>query len=198
VADKAPRTADAKVEAVAGAITTIAPAGDCDQELSQPFTRWGDPMWYTLMPGGDFEGDLDGWALRGGATVVEDNEPWKVTADTDGYALHLPAGASVVTPAICAGITHPTARFFAKGVATDGNVSPFSGARVDMLYPDEGTLLTWAPLGLVMPTADWQPTLPILTGSGLPGVTGNTLALRITATGGPITIDDVYVDPMRR
>lgn len=179
---------------VGDTVAAITPGGDCDQQLSQPFTPWGDPMQYTLVPGGDFEGSLDGWTLKGGATVVEDNEPWKVTAATDHRALHLPTGASVVTPPLCAGLTHPTARLFTKG----GRLPLLAGARVDVLYPDEDGVLAGATLGVVLPSRDWQPTQQILTASGLPLLTGGTLALRITAQGAPITIDDVYVDPFRR
>jgi hypothetical protein len=184
----------ATVKAVEHAVATITPGGDCDQQLSKPFARWGDPMRYTLVPGGDFEGALDGWTLKGGATVIDDNEPWKVTAATDSRALHLPAGSSAVTPPLCAGLTHPTARLFAKG----GKVPGLAGARVDILYPNEDGILAGATLGVVMPSRDWQPTHQILTASGLPLLTGGTLALRITAQGAPVTIDDVYVDPFRR
>lgn len=182
------------VNAVGDAVATITPGGDCEQQFSQPFTRWGDHMQYTLVPGGDFEGSLDGWSLKGGAAVVEDNEPWKVTAATDRRALHLPAGASVVTPPLCAGLTHPTARLFTKG----GKLPLLAGARVDILYPNQDGILAGATLGVVVPSRNWQPTHQILTASGLPLLTGGTLALRITAQGAPITIDDVYVDPFRR
>lgn len=179
------------VEDAVGAIT---PGGDCNQAMSNPFARWGDHANYTLVPGGDFEGTLDGWAVSGGATIVEDNEPWKVTAASDHRALYLPKGASVVTPPLCAGLTHPTARLFTKG----GKLPLLAGARVEILYPNEDGILAGATLGVVLPTRDWKPTHQILTLSGLPLLTGGTLALRITAQGAPITIDDVYVDPVRR
>lgn len=179
---------------VGDTVADVTPGGDCDQALSQPFTRWGDAAHYTLVPGGDFESSLDGWSLSGGASVVEDNEPWKVTAASDHRALHLPKGASVVTPPLCAGLTHPTARLFTKG----GKVPLLAGARVDILYPNKDGVLAGATLGVVLPNRDWQPTHQILTLSGLPLLTGGTLALRITAQGAPITIDDVYVDPLRR
>lgn len=186
---------------VAGVVATVGdtaaevtPGGDCDQHLTQPFTRWGDGASYTLVPGGDFEGSLDGWSLAGGASVVEDNEPWKVTSAADHRALHLPKGASVVTPPLCAGLTHPTARLFTKG----GKLPLLAGARVEILYPNQDGILAGATLGVVLPNRDWRPTQQILTLSGLPLLTGGTLAMRITAQGAPITIDDVYVDPMRR
>ncbi len=182
------------VTTVGDTVAQVTPGGDCDQHLTQPFTRWGDAASYTLVPGGDFEGSLDGWSLAGGASVVEDNEPWKVTSGSDHRALYLPRGASVVTPPLCAGLTHPTARLFTKG----GKVPLLAGARVEILYPNQDGILAGATLGVVLPNRNWQPTQQILTLSGLPLLTGGTLALRITAQGAPITIDDVYVDPMRR
>jgi len=42
----------------------------CDNvTLAQPFRPWGDTNEYKLVPGGDFEGSLSGWTLRGGARV---------------------------------------------------------------------------------------------------------------------------------
>ncbi len=185
---------DGTLKAVEDTVAAVTPGGDCNQVLSKPFARWGDHANYTLVPGGDFEGTLDGWSVSGGATIVEDNEPWKVTAATDHRALYMPKGSSVVTPPLCGGLTHPTARLFTKG----GKLPLLAGARVDILDPTQDGILAGATLGVVMPNRDWKPTHQILTLSGLPLLTGGTLALRITAQGAPITIDDVYVDPFRR
>jgi hypothetical protein len=54
------------------------------------------------------------------------------------------------------------------------------------------------PVGIVAPTATWQPTAPLLTGSAVPGaMNGGTaqVALRFTSLNGTSQIDDVYVDP---
>jgi len=66
---------------------------------------------------------------------------------------------------------------------------------VSILYTGQDGLLRSLPLGLAVPTGSWQPSLPMLTLSGLPLLTGSRLGLRIIAIGGPIAIDDVYVDP---
>src|SRR5689334_16855627 len=60
--------------------------------LSQPFTRWLDPAWYELAPGGDFEST--GWQLYGGARRVAGSDPFAATGTTGSWSLSLPAGAS--------------------------------------------------------------------------------------------------------
>ena len=61
--------------------------------------------------------------------------------------------------------------------------------------------LIYLPLGLVALSSQWQPTLPMLTGSiaggALSGGTG-LLALRFTALTGSSRIDDVFIDPRMR
>ena len=52
-------------------------------QLSAPFTPWLDPMHYTLLPGGSFEGGAAGWTLSGGARVMSGNETYKVNGAGD-------------------------------------------------------------------------------------------------------------------
>lgn len=186
-----PRTLS--IAAVLGSLAMAAPAAACDgSPLSRPFLPWLDAMQYAEAPGGDFEPGAPGWALAGGARVVEGNEPYKVGGSSDRFSLSLPAGGSATSPGFCAGITHPTVRLFAKGGGLLGSV------RVDVLYTDGAGLLRSQSLGQVLPSATWQPTLPLATLSGLPLLTGSKLALRFTASGAGFAIDDVYVDPFRR
>lgn len=184
--------------AVTGLTSTAAAAvtdDGCDQTYSKPFTPWLDYLNYAKVPGGSFENGLQGWKVSGGAKVVADQEPWKVSGDKkDGKALYLPRGASVTSPSFCGGLTHPTVRLFAKG----GLLPVLSGVRVDILYTGKYALLPALPLGIVLPTRTWRPSLPLLTLSGLPLLTGAQLAVRISAIGTPATVDDVYVDPFRR
>lgn len=177
--------------AVGGVSKTVGAVSgkDCGQDLSQPFAQWDDVADYTLVPGGDFEGDVPQWLVAGGAGIVDDQEPWRVTAPTDKQALGLPAGGSALSLPMCAGLTHPTLRLFVRGTGT---------LRIDGVYPDTEGVLRTATLGTVTPTADWQPTFQMLTLSGLPLLSGESLSLRLTAAGGPVTVDDIYVDPVRR
>jgi hypothetical protein len=171
---------------VAGAAQTSCDPGT----LSQPFSHWLDYSQYGQVPGGTFENGLDGWKLSGGATTVSGNEPWQVSGP-GSHALSLPAGASVVSPSFCGGLSYPTVRLFAKARGLVGAL------QVDVLYTGSDSLVKALPLGVVLAGSSWQPSLAMLTLSGLPLLTGTQLALRITAIGA-VDIDDVYVDPFCR
>jgi hypothetical protein len=169
--------------------------GACNEAtLTQPFARWGDQSTYELAPGGDFEGSLAGWTLSGGATRVAESEPYGVTGAVGKSSLALPAGASAQSPYVCVNASYPTFRLFAR------NGGLLSTVLVQVVYK---TLLgpVALPLGTVALSGQWQPTLPMLTGS-LAGalLTGGTAqaALRFTALTGSSRIDDVFVDPRMR
>lgn len=159
--------------------------------LSQPFLRWGDTSSYELVPGGDFEGSLAGWTLSGGAERVSGSEPYGATGSVGEYSLELPAGGSAQSPFTCVDAAYPTFRFFAR------NQGLLSSVVVQVVYR---TLLgsVALPLGVVALSGEWEPTLPMLTGSVVVGVlSGGTAeaALRFTALTGSSRIDDVFVDP---
>lgn len=164
----------------------------CDgSALSQPFAPWGDPNQYKLAPGGDFEGSLAGWSLSGAAAVVAGSEPAGVTGTVGSSSLSLPAGASAESPPTCVNAAYPSFRFFARG-DTAGSI-----LAVSVVYR---TLLGVAtiPVGVVGLADSWAPTLPMVTGSAVPGaLSGGTaaVALRFTSLTGSSQIDDVYVDP---
>jgi hypothetical protein len=166
--------------------------GACNEaSLSQPFLRWGDTSSYELVPGGDFEGSLSGWTLSGGAQRVAGSEPYGATGSVGAYSMALPTGASAQSPFTCVDAGYPTFRFFAR------NDSLTSTVLVQVVYK---TLLgpVALPLGAVALSGDWEPTLPMLTGSVVTGLlSGGTAqaALRFTALTGSSEIDDVFVDP---
>jgi hypothetical protein len=167
-----------------------------DAVLTQPFERWGDLAYYKLAPGGDFEGDLAGWTLSGGAKAVAGSEPWNVTGEAGSRALALPAGARAAAPATCVNAGAPTFRFFARST---GGLLPL--LKVEAIY-QEGALAGVAlPVGVVLPGSAWKPTATMLTGS-LIGAALNggeaPLVLRFTAVSGSWQIDDVFVDPYAR
>jgi hypothetical protein len=160
--------------------------GACDNAtLTQPFAAWGDSSQYKLVPGGNFEGSLAGWTVTGGARVVSGGE-------AGGHSLYLPAGASATTPLTCVNAAYPTERHFAKG----GGL--LSTVLVQLVYRDPIFGLVPLPAGLSTLNWSWQPTLPALTLSAVPGLlNGGTsqVGIRFTALLGPSQIDNVYVDP---
>ncbi len=166
--------------------------GACSEAaLSQPFLPWGDANSYELVPGGDFEGSLSGWTLGGGAQRVTGSEPYGATGSVGTYSLDLPAGSSAQSPFICANASYPIFRFFAR------NHSLLSTVLVQVVYK---TVLgsVSLPLGAVALSGEWEPTLPMLTGSVVGGLlSGGTaqVALRFTALTGSSDIDDVFIDP---
>lgn len=189
--------------AASGAITASAAragvlvdtVGSCtDQPLSQPFTPWLDHAWYT--PAGTFEDGAAGWSLDG-AAVVAGNEPWEVAEDGGTHSLAVAAGGSAMSPSICAGLEHPTVRFFAKRVSG----SLLATLRVDVVYENHLGLLESLPLGSVLSTGSWQPSAAFLNIANLlPLLPGEhtAIAFRFVAQGtGAWRVDDVFVDPWR-
>jgi hypothetical protein len=176
----------------APAQAALVSTGACNEAaLSQPFLAWGDSNLYELVPGGDFAGSLSGWSVSGGAQRVAGGEPYDVSAAAGGHSLALPQGASAQSPFVCVNASYPTFRFFAR----NGGVA--STVLVQVVYR---TLLgpVSVPLGVVALSSEWQPTLPMLTGSLAVGaLSGGTaeVALRFTALTGASQVDDVFVDP---
>jgi hypothetical protein len=162
-----------------------------ESALSQPFLKWGDSSSYELVPGGDFEGSLEGWTLSAGAQRAAGSEPFGATGSVGSYSLNLPAGSSAQSPFTCVDAAYPTFRFFAH------NDTLLASVVVQVVYRTPlGTVAL--PLGAVALSGKWQPTLPMLTGSVVTGLlSGGTAeaALRFTALAGSSQIDDVYIDP---
>jgi hypothetical protein len=164
---------------------------------SQPFLPWLDPLSYVQVPDGGLEAGGAGWTLRGGARVVAGNEPFHVGGLEDSRSLALPMGSSATTPPLCTALLDPTVRFFARNTG-----SPLSTLQVDVVF--DGPLGVGSlPVGVVLATSAWQPSLPLpvlanLLSRPLLG-DGTTVAFRFTPRGllGNWRIDDVYVDPFK-
>ncbi len=124
---------------------------------SQPFASFGDGASYELLPGGSFEGPLDGWSLSGGAAVASGNEPWQVAGDGGSHSLSLPSGASATSASGCGGLDHPTFRFFARRTST-GLLAGLATLRVDVLYRDGPGAADVAAAGPRDRRSSWAPT----------------------------------------
>ncbi len=165
----------------------------CDNSaLTQPFQRWGDTSSYKLIAGGSFESGAPGWTLSNGARVVAGSEPYGVTGSVGKASLYLPAGASAQSPLTCVNAAYPTFRFLARNDWT------LSAVLVQVVYSVPLVGPVAVPVGGVALSGTWQPTIPMLTASAVPGLLdgGTTpVALRFTALLGASHIDDVFVDP---
>jgi hypothetical protein len=166
-----------------------------DQQMSQPFSQFGDGNSYYLVPGGTFESGLGDWSTSGDATVSAGNEPWLVNDSSDGNSLSLPPGSSATSPATCVSLASPTLRFFARG----SGGSSGSSLSVDVLLQGVGGVLGSVPIGSVSATGDWSPTPAYVMVANILSVLGSdeaAVAFRFTVQGDANwQIDDVYVDP---
>jgi len=181
----------------AHAATTAAPASCTPQPASvRPFSAWDDFGFYTLVAGGDAEGDLAGWTLDG-AQVAEGNEPFQVGGASDHLALALAEGDSVTTAPICIDDTYPWFRFFARNTA--GRKAKL---RVEVLYTDvRGKLREEGTGDYATREDDWLPTGSLGIDVDWDNVPGGALpvSFRLTAaSNSSFLVDDIYVDPMAR
>ena len=169
----------------------------CDNAtLTQPFAQFGDTNQYKLVPGGDFEGSLSGWALSGGAHLVADSEPFGATGKVGNSSRYLPAGASVQSPYTCVDAAYPMFRFFGR------NNGLLSIVAVSIVYKEPLVGAVAVPVGTVALSGSWGPSSQMFTLAAVQGIvngllTGKTpqVALRFTAVTGSSQIDDVFIDP---
>jgi hypothetical protein len=183
----------------AAAGTLQGASAPCGDNLTQPFLPWLDPLYYAFVPNGGLENGLTGWSSSGGARVAAGNESYAVHGATDASSLSLPPGASATTASICIGTLSPVGRLFVRNTG-----SPLSTLRVDVQYTTVLGIRMTVPVGLVVGSGSWQPTLPLpllANVLALPLFTGGTsqITLRFTAqgAGGSWQLDDVYVDPYK-
>jgi hypothetical protein len=177
--------------------TGVAQAGCPNGDLSQPFTQFGDSAYYSLVPGGDFEG-----AAWSGSAIVSENETFFVGSSSDANSLDAAAKVSVVSPEFCVDENMPTLRFFARKL----NPSKSGHLKVEILYEDTSGAQKVASAGTLtnggrMEYGTWQPSDMLRLSTALPMSKRGTASVqvRLTAdTGGDWLVDDVYADPRLR
>jgi hypothetical protein len=174
---------------------TAAPASaglgiTCPDATSNPFVPWADYANYAFSPNGGFESGATGWSLSGG-TVKPGNESFNIHGDGDKYSLTLPAGASAMSPPMCISLFSGKMRFVARGD---------SGAKVKVQIVYRGLLSSVVGIldgGTDSVNSSWKPSAEIgMLGGTLPLLT-SSVSFRFTASGGAVSIDDVYLDPMK-
>lgn len=173
-------------------------ATDCTTPpLEQPFTHWGDNSSYVLAPQGSFETGAGGWSLNG-ASVGSGNESYYVGGGSDSHSLKIGPGGSAVTPTMCVGLDKPTLRFFAR---SSGGLLGLSTMAVSVRFETSLGLVAELPIGVVLPSGTWKPSLPMpILANLLPLLPGQEtpVQFRFTPVGATYYIDDVYVDPRNR
>ena len=176
-----------------GAVGTARAGLTCPgQTYVQPFEPWLDEANYVLMPNGSLESG-SGWALTGGAAVVDGNEPFQLNSLLDTHSLSLPTGSSATSPQLCITLLHPDLRFLAVN-----NGSSTSLLRVDAIV-NTGlfNLSLTIPVAYLSGGSTWAPTVPIPFLTNLLSPVFGTVSFRFTPLGGNWQIDDVYVDPFK-
>jgi hypothetical protein len=114
-----PKHRSARIGALLGALALAlvgAPAAQAacpTAPVTKAFSAFGDTSDYSLVPNGAFESGTTGWTLSR-ASVAAGNESWKVRSSSDSRSLAVKATGTVVSPAFCVGVEHPTFRFFAR------------------------------------------------------------------------------------
>jgi hypothetical protein len=175
----------------------VASAKNCSpQPTSKPFAQWGDTLDYQLAPGGSFEVGAEPWTLNR-ASLVAENEPWRVNGATDKRSVKLPPGASATSPVMCVGITEPVLRLFARN-----NSALLSTLTVEVTFQTSLGLKAKLPIGVMLPSGKWKPSprylmlvnlLPLLPGDKTP------VQFTVRSVGlGTWFVDDFYVDPRCR
>jgi hypothetical protein len=165
--------------------------------LVQPFTQWGDNSDYVAAPGGSFENGAAGWTLNH-AAVDSGNESYDVNGSSDSHSLKISPGGSAVTPTICVGLDRPTLRFFAR---SSGGLLGLSTMAVSVRFETSLGLVAELPIGVVLPSGKWEPSLPLPILANLLPLLPNDMTpvqFRFTPVAGTYWIDDVYVDPKNR
>jgi hypothetical protein len=147
-----------------------------DQPLAKPFTPWLDFANYQAAPDGGLEAGAAGWTLNG-ASVVDGGHPFGGGGQS---SLSVPAGASAVSAPVCVTLAHPTLRFFARG----------TGAMTVSAITQDGLEL---PVGAVVGTGSWAPTLPMPVVLNLLGE--QNVRFRFASALGSFRVDDLYIDP---
>jgi hypothetical protein len=168
-----------------------------EHAVSNPFSAWNDLADYALAPAGDFEQDLAGWTLSGGAAVTDGNQPFDIGTGGDS-SLHLPARASAVSAPMCIDSRFPHFRLFARGAG-----GRKAALKAEVLFLDRKGRVKSTASGTVVPAgAGWFPSDSLEIGITFDSEVADgaaPVAFRFTA-GKRSTwqIDDVYVDPRMR
>jgi hypothetical protein len=191
-------TAGLALAATAGLVAlacTAAPASAglglaCPDATAKPFMQWSDYANYAFSPNGGFESGSTGWSVSGGK-VVSGNEQFYIHSSADKYSLSLPAGASATSPGMCISLFSGKMRFVARGD---------SGAKVKVQIVYRGLLSSVLGIldgGSYSVGTSWKPSPEISMLGGLLPLLTSSVSFRFTAVGGNVSVDDVYLDPMK-
>jgi hypothetical protein len=181
------------------ALPAVAQAACATTPVTKAFQRFGDTANYSLLSNGHFESGSSGWSLTGGA-IVSGNESYKVRSSADTRALQISPTGTVVSPAFCVGVEHPTFRFFARQAS-----GSWATMAVRLRWSESNGRVNETTVGSLNSSsfASWQPTSALPLATTLPlWQSGQSLSVQLVFDpdeyGGAWAIDDVYIDPYSR
>jgi hypothetical protein len=162
----------------------------CPSATTQAFTKWGDYANYVFAPNGGFESGSTGWSMSAG-TIAQGNESYFVHSSADKYSLRLSSGGSATSPPMCISLFSGKMRFVAKG-------DPGARVKVQIVY--RGLLSSVLGIldgGTYTVGSGWSPSPSIGMLGGLLPLLTSSVSFRFTAVSGSVSVDDVYLDPMK-
>ncbi|HRC08234.1 MAG TPA: hypothetical protein PLV41_08460, partial [Miltoncostaeales bacterium] len=115
----------APIAAIGGSLMVMPTAAHADvpcqsRTTTTPFKAWNDTNRYFVAPNGSFEAGTANWFLGGSASVVAENEPWKINGSLHARSMRLPSGASARVEKFCVNSDEDSIRFFFKRPSTVG------------------------------------------------------------------------------
>ena len=166
------------------------PASYCDPYSFQAFEPWSDSSYYMLTPGGSFENGTPAWTLTGGARTVSGNESFYIHSERDSKSLSMPSGSTATSETMCFAAGDWHLRFVTRG---SGRVHVT--VQVNSLLG----LVSILDGGTVSASGIWTPSPRVgLLLSNVGGLlTTQAISIKLTASNGPVQVDDVYLDPWK-
>jgi hypothetical protein len=162
--------------------------------LVQPFSRWEDANYYSLVPGGSFESAEPAWKLSGGATIAAGSEPYAATGTLGKSSLRLPVGATAQSPFMCVEPNDRTFRFFLRAEG------PTAALATHLVYESTEGLLP-IPVRVLAVGGAWEVSPILHTGAARKtAISGGIayLSIGFASVYGTVRVDDVYLDPRMR
>lgn len=159
---------------------------------SQAFSRWGDTRSYFRVNNGGFESSLTNWESFG-ASIVAENEPWKLGGAGDSRSVALPPGASITMRPHCVYANEDIVRMLLKWPGIGAHIT----IRASTWSPNTGAW-AWQEMYLWGTATGWRPSEPLRFGNVTNSTGTQLLSIKITNSGlGTWRVDDVFVDPYR-
>ncbi len=163
------------------------------RSLSTAFSQWGDYNDYFLVNNGDFEGGSRGWTAANRASLVWDNEPWRVNGWFDRLSARLDPGATLTSATFCVAEREDSLRLFIRHPGVQG------AKLIVRVTVSDGTRTDAKSYEVANDGYGWTPSEPMKFPNvrNINGELFVTLAFQSAGTRANWSVDDVMVDPFK-